>query len=284
MRQSFLIENFDMKQPKIKLNLHEPQVMGILNITPDSFYSASRNFTSEEVEIRVREMICQGATIIDIGGYSSRPNAEDVSEEEEWRRIDLGLSALRRVAPEVAVSLDTFRSYVAQRALNKYGWLIINDISAGEMDARLIDIVAEYQVPYIAMHMRGTPQTMQDHAVYDSVVEDVINYFNGKIQQLKYCGITDIILDPGFGFAKNVEQNYALLSSLNKLCELGYPVLAGISRKSMIYKPLGVEASEALAGTIALNWEALRQGATLIRVHDVREASDIVKIYKKFLG
>ncbi len=278
------IRNLDMPQPIVNIDFSEPQVMAIINITPDSFYARSRTFTSEEIEARVAQVVSEGATIIDIGGYSSRPSADDISVEQEWRRVERGIAAVRKVAPKVAISIDTFRSEVARRSLERFGALIINDISSGGIDSELIAVAAKYNAPYIAMHMRGTPQTMQLQTEYDDVVEDVTHYFVDKIEQLKAAGIEKIIIDPGFGFAKTVEQNYELLSSLSRLTALGYPVLAGLSRKSMIYKPLGVGADEALTGTIALNWEALRQGATILRVHDVQQAHETIKLYRKFLG
>lgn len=272
-----------MKHHKIDIDFFEPQVMAILNVTPDSFYEKSRAFTVAEIESRVAEIVNSGATIIDIGGYSSRPGAEDVTSDEEWSRVDRALQIIRRVAPNIAVSIDTFRSDVAERALDKYGAAIINDISAGELDPKLMEVAAKYRVPYIAMHMRGTPQTMQQQTQYDDIADDVVSYFKAKIEQLRGLGVKDIIIDPGFGFAKTLDQNYILMAHLKKLTELGCPILVGISRKSMIYKLLDSSAKEALNGTIALNWEALRQGATIIRVHDVKEAVDTVTIYKKLV-
>ena len=260
----------------------EPQVMAIVNVTDDSFYAHSR--TSSEVAIaeRVREVVGQGATIVDVGGYSSRPGAEDVSAEEEWQRVRRGLQAVRSVSEDIAVSVDTFRAEVAKRAIEEFGDVIINDISAGELSPQMVDIVAEAGVPYIAMHMKGSPQTMQQMTSYDEdITSAVCRYFEDKVEHLLSKGIKQIVLDPGFGFAKSVEQNYELLAGLNRLCQMGYPVLAGVSRKSMIYKPLGISAQEALTGTIALNWEVLRQGATILRVHDVREAAEIVTLYEK---
>ncbi|MFR9534026.1 MAG: dihydropteroate synthase [Rikenellaceae bacterium] len=272
-----------MKQDKINIDFSKPQVMAILNITPDSFYKESRTFTPYEIEKRVAQIVAEGATIIDIGGYSSRPGADEVSLEEEVRRVERGLEIVRRIAPDMAVSIDTFRAPVAKLAIVRFGALIINDISAGELDPELMNIAAKYKVPYIAMHMRGTPKTMQQQTGYVDVVGDVVDFFRGKVEQLRSLGVDDIILDPGFGFAKDVEQNYELLANTHRLKEFGVPILVGVSRKSMIYKVLEKSPSEALTGTIALNWEALRQGATIIRVHDVSEAAETVKIYNKFL-
>lgn len=253
--------------------------MAIVNVTPDSFFEQSRTAHRSDIERRVREVVAQGADIIDIGGYSSRPGAEDVSPQQEWQRVELGLSVVRDIAPDIVVSLDTFRGDVARRAVEKFGALIINDISAGEIDPSIVDVVAEYQLPYIAMHMRGVPQSMQGLTEYRDVVQDVVDYFVRRVEELKVAGVIDIILDPGFGFAKSLEQNYSLMRGLHKLCELGYPVLSGVSRKSMIYKLLDTSPQEALAGTIALGWESLRQGAKILRVHDVREAVESVTIF-----
>ncbi|MFI3282372.1 MAG: dihydropteroate synthase [Rikenellaceae bacterium] len=264
---------------KLNLNFSRPCVMAIVNVTPDSFFEQSRTAHRSDIERRVREVVAQGADIIDIGGYSSRPGAEDVSPQQEWQRVELGLSVVRDIAPDIVVSLDTFRGDVARRAVEKFGALIINDISAGEIDPSIVDVVAEYQLPYIAMHMRGVPQSMQGLTEYRDVVQDVVDYFVRRVEELKVAGVIDIILDPGFGFAKSLEQNYSLMRGLHKLCELGYPVLSGVSRKSMIYKLLDTSPQEALAGTIALGWESLRQGAKILRVHDVREAVESVTIF-----
>ncbi len=281
MQLKFLTRNLDMKQRGININLFEIQVMAILNVTPDSFYKNSRTFESVEIEERVKEIIFEGADIIDIGGYSSRPDADDVSLEEEWNRVKRALEVIRRLAPEMVVSIDTFRSEVAERAIEQFGEVIINDISAGEIDPRLMSVAAKYDVPYIAMHMRGTPQTMQQHTEYADVVEEVIGCFKHKINELQAVGVKRIVIDPGFGFAKDLDQNYSLMARLSQFKELGLPILVGVSRKSMIYKFLNTSAVDALAGTIALNWEALRQGASIIRVHDVKEAVESVKIFKK---
>lgn len=271
-----------MSRNESRIDFFQPQVMAIVNVTDDSFYEGSRTQSDDAIVERVREVVEQGATIVDVGGYSSRPGAKDISVEEEWQRVQRGLQAVRSVSKDVAVSVDTFRAEVAERAIKEFGDVIINDISAGELSPRMIDVVAEAGVSYVAMHMRGTPQTMQQNTSYsDGVVAEVCRYFEHRVEYLLGRGVKDIILDPGFGFAKSAEQNFELLAHLSQLCALGYPVLAGLSRKSMIYNTLGVTAAEALAGTVALNWEALRQGATILRVHDVREAADIVQLYKK---
>ena len=271
-----------MSRNESRIDFFQPQVMAIVNVTDDSFYEGSRTQSEDAIVERVREVVEQGATIVDVGGYSSRPGAKDISVEEEWQRVQRGLQAVRSVSRGVAVSVDTFRAEVAELAIKEFGDVIINDISAGELSPRMIDVVAEAGVPYVAMHMRGTPQTMQQNTSYsEGVVAEVCRYFEHRVEYLLGRGVKDIILDPGFGFAKSAEQNFELLAHLSQLCALGYPVLAGLSRKSMIYKTLGVTAAEALAGTVALNWEALRQGATILRVHDVKEAADVVQLYKK---
>lgn len=269
-----------MSRSESRIDFFQPQVMAIVNVTDDSFYEGSRTQSDDAIVERVREVVEQGATIVDVGGYSSRPGAKDISVEEEWQRVQRGLQAVRSVSKGVAVSVDTFRAEVAELAIKEFGDVIINDISAGELSPRMIDVVAEAGVPYVAMHMRGTPQTMQQNTSYsEGVVAEVCRYFEQRVEYLLERGVKNIILDPGFGFAKSVEQNYELLAHLSQLCALGYPVLAGLSRKSMIYNTLGVTAAEALAGTVALNWEALRQGATILRVHDVQEAVDAVRLY-----
>ena len=261
----------------------QPRVMAILNVTPDSFFAGSRMPDAPHVERRVREAVAEGASIIDVGGYSSRPGADEVSPGEEWRRVKLGVGAVRRLAPGMAVSVDTFRAEVARRVLETFGPVIVNDISAGEMDPAIVDVVAEYDAPYIAMHMRGTPATMQGMTSYRDVVEEVVSYFRLRAEQLRRCGVRRLILDPGFGFAKTLEQNYDLLRGLHNLCSLVYPVLAGVSRKSMIYKVLDTTPDRALAGTIALGWECLRQGAVILRAHDTREAVEVVRMFDQFM-
>ena len=263
----------------------QPRVMAILNVTPDSFFAGSRMPDAPHVERRVREAVAEGASIIDVGGYSSRPGADEVSPGEEWRRVKLGVGAVRRLAPGMAVSVDTFRSEVAARAIERFGPLIINDISAGELDPAMPAVAAKYGVPYIAMHMKGDPKTMQSLTDYKrDITAEVVAYFEARVAALLAAGIAreHLVLDPGFGFTKTTEQNYELLAGLHRLCALGYPVLAGLSRKSMIYRVLGVTPAQSLAGTVALGWECLRQGAAILRVHDVREAADTVRLFNMF--
>ena len=269
-----------MKQQEINLDFSRRQVMTIVNVTPDSFFAGSRTPDWLDVERRVREAVEAGASVIDVGGYSSRPGADEVSPEEEWRRVDLGVGAVRSLSPDLPVSIDTFRSSVAARAIHKYGKVIINDISAGELDPLIVDVAAEHDVPYVAMHMKGDPRTMQSMTDYRDIVAEVVDYLTA---QLREWGVRRIVVDPGFGFAKTLEQNYELLRGLHRLAELGYPVLAGVSRKSMIYKLLGTTPAEALNGTTALHWECLRQGAVILRAHDTREAVEVVRMFDQFM-
>lgn len=265
------------------LEVSSPLVMGILNVTPDSFYSGSRCGDAEgKIRARVRQILAEGGRIIDIGGYSSRPMADDVSVGEEWRRLSSALKILREEAPEAIVSVDTFRATVAERCVGEYGADIVNDISAGELDADMIATVARLKVPYVMMHMRGNPHTMQGLTDYDDVTAEVLRFLGGKVKEAAYAGIADIIVDPGFGFSKTLEQNYRLLASLEVLQELGCPLLVGVSRKSMIYNLLGVSPEESLGGTIAVNTLALLKGASILRVHDVKEAVETVAIVEKF--
>jgi len=266
------------------MDLGEPQVMGILNVTPDSFYSASRKNTEQEVVERVQAILAEGGSMIDIGAYSSRPGADDVSAGEEMERLRGGLKILRSIAPDAVVSVDTFRADVAKMCVEEYGVQIINDISGGELDERMFETVAELGVPYILMHMKGDPQTMQNGPHYDDLLAEMLRYFGTKVQQLHELGVKDIILDPGFGFAKTLEHNYELMNRMQDLRVLELPMLVGISRKSMIYRLLGTSPEEALNGTSVLNTLALLKGASILRVHDVREAVEVVRIVKKMLA
>lgn len=269
------------------IDLRASHAMAIVNVTPDSFYSGSRTTAMEDIVARVREAIGEGATIIDIGGYSSRPNAEDVSVEQEWERVRMGLEAVQSVEQGVVVSIDSFRSEVIRRAVEEFGDVIVNDISAGEQDDKMLDVVAQYDLPYVAMHMRGTPKTMQSLTDYDGgVVSGVVEYFKRGVEEIVARGVKreKIVLDPGFGFAKNLEQNYELLRGIDALRELGYPLLIGVSRKSMIYKPLGITPEESLPGSLALAWEVVRSGDAIMRVHDVRESVQIMRLAKTYRG
>lgn len=266
------------------LDLSQPQVMGILNVTPDSFYSASRKNTEQEVADRIIAILAEGGSMIDIGAYSSRPGADDITAEEEMDRLRSALRILRNIAADAVVSVDTFRADVARMCVEEYGVQIINDISGGELDARMFETVASLGVPYILMHMKGNPQTMQQQPHYDDLLSEMLRYFGTKVQQLHELGVKDIILDPGFGFAKTLEHNYELMNRLQDLRVLQLPVLVGVSRKSMIYRLLGLTPEEALNGTSVLNTLALLKGASILRVHDVKEAVEVVQIVKKMLS
>lgn len=258
---------------------NRPQVMGIVNVTPDSFYSGSRTMDETEIGLRIESMIEDGVDFIDIGAYSSRPGAGDISPQEEMNRLRKGMAVLRGIAPEIPVSVDTFRAYVAKAAIEEMGADIINDISGGALDSNMFDMVARLKTPYILMHMRGTPATMQQFTAYADVVADVVSDLSVKLRQLRLAGVADVIVDPGFGFSKNLEQNFKLMNDLSAFSVLDCPVLVGISRKSMITKSLNIEPSDALAPTVALDAIALTKGASFIRVHDVREAAQTVTLF-----
>ena len=263
------------------LDLSTPQVMGILNVTPDSFYSDSRMQTEKDIADRAQQIIDEGASIIDIGAYSSRPNAEHISAEEEMNRLRTGLEILNRNHPDAVISVDAFRAEVAEQCVKEYGVAMINDISAGEMDNRMFATVAELGVPYIMMHMQGTPQNMQNEPHYDNLMKEVFLYFATKVQQLRDLGVKDIILDPGFGFGKTLEHNYELMAHLDEFSVFELPLLVGVSRKSMIYKLLGGTPQDSLNGTTVLDTVALMKGAHILRVHDVREAVEAVRMTEK---
>ena len=260
------------------LDLSQPRVMGILNVTPDSFYAGSRTQTEAEIVRRVKQIVSEGAAIIDIGAYSSRPNADNVSAREEMERLRMGLKILFEIQPDAVVSVDTFRADVARMCVEEYGVAIINDIAAGEMDANMFHTVAALNVPYIMMHMQGTPQSMQQHPHYDNLLKEVFLYFARKVQQLRDLGVKDIILDPGFGFGKTMEHHYELLSHLEEFRIFKLPLLVGVSRKSMIYRLLDITPQEALNGTTVLDTICLLKGADILRVHDVKEAVETVRI------
>ena len=260
------------------LDLSQPRVMGILNVTPDSFYAGSRTQTEAEIVRRMKQIVSEGAAIIDIGAYSSRPNADNVCAREEMERLRMGLKILFEIQPDAVVSVDTFRADVARMCVEEYGVAIINDIAAGEMDADMFHTVAALNVPYIMMHMQGTPQSMQQHPHYDNLLEEVLLYFARKVQQLRDLGVKDIILDPGFGFGKTIEHNYELLSHLEDFRIFELPLLVGVSRKSMIYRLLDITPQEALNGTTVLDTICLLKGADILRVHDVKEAVETVRI------
>ena len=261
------------------IDLSRPVVMAIVNVTPDSFYGGSRTLSRYDLVARINQVVRQGASIIDIGGYSSRPGAGDVPPQEELQRVILGVRTVRELCPNAVVSIDTFRASVADHILNHLGPCIVNDISAGELDPLMFETVARYGVPYIAMHMKGRPDNMQQSAHYHNITDEIFDYLSRKISDARAAGIREIIIDPGFGFAKTVPQNYELLAGLARLKQLGCPVLAGVSRKSMIYKVLGSTPEDSLNGTTALHWECLRQGADILRVHDVEVAVQVVNLF-----
>ncbi|MGM0635191.1 MAG: dihydropteroate synthase [Bacteroidota bacterium] len=263
------------------MDFEVPKVMGILNTTPDSFFDGGKYLDENKILLKAEQLLSDGADILDIGGYSSRPGAKTVSVEEEMNRTVPAIQLILDKFPDVIVSVDTFRSQVAEQAINA-GAALINDISAGELDEKMLPIVAKYNVPYIMMHMRGTPQNMQSDTSYENLINEIRYYFSEKIAQARALGISDVIIDPGFGFSKDLEQNYQLLQNLDLFTEFEVPMLAGLSRKSMIYKVLDCQPQEALAGTISLNTIALQKGAHILRVHDVKEAKAIIQLMQKF--
>lgn len=263
------------------LDLSTPLVMGILNVTPDSFYSGSRKQSEAEIAERALQILTEGGSIIDIGGQSTAPSAPLHSAREEFERVEPALKLIRKEFPDTILSIDTFYSEVAKQAVEKYGVNIINDISGGQIDDNMFETVARLNVPYILMHMRGTPQTMQQFTDYDNFIQDIMYYFSERIAKLNLLGVNDIIIDPGFGFSKTTEQNYRLMAYLKYFDTFDVPILVGISRKSMIYKLLGCTAQESLNGTSVLNTFSLLSGANILRVHDVKAAVECVKIVDK---
>lgn len=260
------------------IDLTIPKVMGIINITPDSFYNGSRASGDAEVIALAEKMLRDGADILDIGGYSSRPRADDITVEEESRRVLNAISLVRKEFPGAIISVDTFRAEVAQKAVSVHGANIINDISGGETDEKMFEVVARLNVPYIMMHMKGNPRTMQDNPQYEDVVADILMWFGKRIAKLQDKGVKDIIIDPGFGFGKTIKHNFDMLERLGDFAIAGLPLLVGISRKSMIWKSLSITPDEALNGTSVLNTVALLKGADILRVHDVKEAVQAVRL------
>ncbi len=263
------------------LDLAVPKVMGILNVTPDSFYKGSRYNTDEEILKAAGKMIDEGADILDVGGYSSRPGAADITKEEEGGRVLKAIKLISRELPKAIISVDTFRANIAMEAVAECGARMINDISGGEADADMFSVVEKLNVPYIMMHMKGNPRTMQENPVYDDIVADILKWFSGKIFRLRSAGVKDIIIDPGFGFGKSADHNFELLRRLGDFSVAGLPLMVGLSRKSMIWKTLGITAEEALNGTTALNAVALANGADILRVHDVKEAVQAIQLLKR---
>ena len=262
------------------IDLSTPKVMGILNVTPNSFFDGGKYKNETEILSQVEKMVIEGATFIDIGAYSSKPNAEFVSEEEEISRIVSAIDLILKHFPETILSIDTFRGEVAKVSIES-GAAIINDISAGHLDDKMLAVIGKYNVPYIMMHMRGTPQTMQTFTVYDDIVKEMLFYFSERIAKARSFGINDLIIDPGFGFAKKLDQNYEVFQKMELFNLLNLPLLIGISRKSMIYKTLNISIEEALNGTTILNTLALNKGAKILRVHDVKEAMECITLFNK---
>lgn len=258
-----------------------PKVMGVLNVTPDSFYDGGRYTAEKKIASKVEKMIMEGADFIDVGAYSSRPGAAIISYEEEVRRLSKTMKVLKSRFPSIIISIDTFRSGIARKMVEEYGADMINDISAGDMDKEMFSTIADLQIPYVMMHMQGTPQTMQKNPKYKNIVKDIITIFAGKVEELKLLGIDDVILDPGFGFGKNLDHNYELMNGLGLFAVLNKPIMVGVSRKSMIGKLLGCTPDEALNGTVVLNTIALMKGIDILRVHDVKEAVEAIRIVEK---
>ncbi len=259
-----------------------PCVMGILNVTPDSFFAGSRYQTETDILDRATRILEEGGKIIDLGAYSSRPDSTDISPEEEMSRLEFALKLLNREFPDAILSVDTFRAAIARRCVEEYGVAIINDISGGQLDPDMFETVADLNVPYILMHMIGTPQTMTQHTNYEHFLEEIFYYFSEKVNRLRLLGVNDIILDPGFGFSKTLDDNYRLLHHLSGFKVFGLPILSGVSRKSMIYRLLDITPADSLNGTTVLNTLSLMEGANILRVHDVREAVEAIRIVDKY--
>ncbi len=279
MKDSLISRNYSLNIKGKLLDLNSPKIMGILNATPDSFFEGSRVHGISTILIIAEKMLKEGAHILDIGGFSTRPNAKDVTEDEELQRVIPLIEAIAGELPEALISIDTFRSKVAKNAIEA-GASIINDVSGGQADEAMFKTVAKLKAPYILMHMRGTPTNMMSNISYENVTKEVISFFVEQTQKLKKLGHNDIIIDPGFGFSKNITQNYELLKHLNHLHKVGYPVLIGVSRKSMIYKLLNTTPEMALNGTNILNFASLEKGARILRVHDVKEARETIELFR----
>ena len=264
------------------IGLNKPIVMGILNVTPDSFFDGGRYFDQQAILNRAKQILDQGAKIIDVGAYSTRPGAEDIPEQEELRRLNLALGIIREHFPDAIISVDTFRPKVADQVLRDFNVQMINDIMGGGTDFEMYNVVAKYNVPYVLMHIKGTPQTMQNNPTYDDVVQEIILYFAERLYQLRGLHVNDVIIDPGFGFGKTLEHNYQILSRLEYFKTLfKEPLLVGVSRKSMIYKLLNITPEQALNGTTVVNTIALLKGADILRVHDVRAAVEAIEIVEQ---
>jgi dihydropteroate synthase len=265
------------------IDLSTPVVMGIVNVTPDSFFKGNRFITDKTILLAVEKMLLEGALIIDLGGYSTRPKSEIISQDEEIRRLSEGLEVILKEFPDVIISVDTFRSGVVRQMVKDFKVAMINDVSGGTLDDLMFETIADLRVAYVLMHMRGTPQTMQLNLIYEDVVSEVLHFLEKRLAQLYLLGVKNVVIDPGFGFAKSIKQNYKLLNKLEYFQQLNAPVLAGISRKSMVSSVLKIDANEALNATTAANMLALIGGASILRVHDVNEAMQAISIYKNYI-
>jgi len=281
-KNTFFSKKLTIKCRGELLDLSEPKVMGILNLTPNSFYDGGRHNTTERIIELVSKMLNDGCDMLDIGAYSTKPGAEIVSEKEELERLVPVFDLIKKKFPDLLISLDTFRSEIARIAITDYAIDMINDISAGDMDNKMLETIARHNVPYIMMHMQGTPPTMQKNPNYKNVVKEIMMYFSEKVSKTKKLGINDVIIDPGFGFGKTLDHNYQLLNYLSDFRIFELPIMVGLSRKSMIYKSLNTTPDESLNGTTVLNTLALAGGANILRVHDVREAKETITLYQKF--
>jgi dihydropteroate synthase len=282
MDKDTFFENKHLINCRVKyLDLSTPRIVGVINVTPDSFFDGGKYHDKQSILAQVKKMINEGADIIDVGAYSSRPGAIHITKEEEWRRLSFAFETIRNDFSENILSVDTFRAELAQKSVNEFKVSIINDVSGGMLDPEMFETIISLQVPYIMMHMHGDPQNMQKQTSYNDLVRDIIEFFGKQTEILTSKGVHDIIVDPGFGFGKTLEQNYQLLEHLDAFKILGFPIMIGVSRKSMIYRFLGNTADEALNGTTVLNTLALTKGANLLRVHDVKEAKQVVDLYIK---
>ena len=280
MKDTYLVENYSINCKGNLIDLSTPKIMSIVNTTPDSFYDGGQYNTIEKALQKVEVDISNNATFIDIGGYSSKPNAAHVTEEEELKRTIPVIEAILKSFPEAVISIDTFRGKVAKEAVDA-GAALINDISAFELDKEMINTLKTYKVPYILMHMLGTPQNMQKNPSYKNVVKEIVLFLSNKIRELKTFGIHDIIIDPGFGFGKTLSNNYELMANLNYFTTLKHPLLVGVSRKSIIYKLLNINSLDSINGTTALNMYSLLNGANILRVHDTKEAKECIRIFNE---
>lgn len=277
----FNSDNLIIKCGGQSINFEKPLVMGILNLTPDSFYDGGSYLTERAILNRAEQILSEGAAIIDLGAYSTRPGAEEVSTKDEILRMIPAIDCIRKEFPNAILSIDTFRSEVAKRVVANFGACIINDISGGTMDSEMFSTIGELKVPYIMMHIKGTPQSMQQNPIYDHLMNDMLAFFRSQIKSLVDFGASNIIIDPGFGFGKTLDHNFEIIAKLNEFRQLDLPILVGVSRKSMIYKFIGGDSSTSLNGTTALNMMALEKGANILRVHDVKEAVECVNLFSK---